>query len=414
MGRKEEGKQEKEQQAAVTRQKEEEKARRKEHANRQQEEGKHDHVQIGMPSRKPSETCSADEAWKDSLTSRPLLTEGNDLGSPQSPVRQSMPGKPNFTPFRKTQMAKRTPLEELQRAIQSHLNKICPDNISTITSKIAMIRPNSAQELEVIAQLIFEKAVVEPHYCPTYAELIFNLCSAFSEFLSNDGSKSITFRSSIIDICQNEYEHVLASTMRCGRTERNAASDDGDDEFKLASTQKKGRMLANMTLIGHLFLRQMLPARIISSMLQELVLGNGEEENSTPEEHSIECACVLLMSTGCTLDSKSSGRKSIQLVCDRMWELSSHTASKGKEVYSKRVRFVIQDVLDTRLAGWTKKSFKSIAKTKDEVRQDQKQELNAKVKRGAPPMVEQVVAGQRPVGVAAGILGARCPPVTST
>merc|ERR1711933_507943 len=97
----------------------------------------------------------------------------------------------------------------------------------------------------------------------------------------------------------------------------------------------------------------------------------------------------------------ASGRQSVQLVCCRLSELKNLKTAEGKGLYSKRIRFVVQDMLDARLAGWTKKSFKSNAKTKEEVRQDQKQELNAKLRNGASPIVKQVVAGKRPVCVAA-------------
>ena len=49
--------------------------------------------------------------------------------------------------------------------------------------------------------------------------------------------------------------------------------------------------------------------------------GSDDEDNHTPEEHSIECACELLMSTGHTLESVASGRMSLQLVCGRLTEL---------------------------------------------------------------------------------------------
>eukprot|EP00419_Tripos_fusus_P047066 CAMPEP_0172819600 /NCGR_PEP_ID=MMETSP1075-20121228/14707_1 /TAXON_ID=2916 /ORGANISM="Ceratium fusus, Strain PA161109" /LENGTH=79 /DNA_ID=CAMNT_0013660149 /DNA_START=47 /DNA_END=283 /DNA_ORIENTATION=+ len=78
--------------------------------------------------------------------------------------------------------------------------------MSRIAEKIAMINVMSADELEVVIELIFHKALAEPHYCETYADLIFSLRFSFPEFPSKDGGKNITFKSSILNICQNEFE----------------------------------------------------------------------------------------------------------------------------------------------------------------------------------------------------------------
>jgi len=199
-------------------------------------------------------------------------------------------------------------------------------------------------------------------------------------------------------MCKNEFE-ALPGLLEKAEVDREKASGD-NEEIEFAHKQMKDRMLANMKLIGHIFLRQLLPARAISSVIQELVLGN--EENHIPEEHNIECACELLMSTGHTLESVAAGRQSVQLVCSRLAELRSQKTAEGKGLLSRRIQFLVQDVIDARLAGWTKKSFKSSAKTKEEVRLDQQRELNAKMQGAASPTAEQVIAGQRPNYVTAG------------
>jgi len=321
-------------------------------------------------------------------------TEPMVLGTP---FMRSVTSESISTPFARARTVSCDPLDELRRIVQSLLNKVCPENVSTIADKIGMINVSKADELEVIIKLIFRKALAEPHYCETYADLIFSLRSAFPEFPSVDG-KNITFTSSILNICQNEFE-----TLPCLFEETAEDGEKhGNGEIDFAHKQRKDRMLANMKLLGHIFLRQLLPARVISSVIQELVLGNGDEENHRPEEHSIECACELLMSTGHTLESVASGRLSIQLVCGRLTELIGWKTAEGKGLYSKRIQFLVQDMLDTRLAGWTKKSFKSSAKTKEEVRLDQERELTARMQGEASPAAEQVVAGQRPTYVTIG------------
>jgi len=318
-----------------------------------------------------------------------------------TPFMRSVTSESISTPFARAWTVSCNPLDELRRCVQSLLNKVCPENVSTIAEKIAMINVRDADELEVIIELMFRKALAEPHYCETYADLIFGLQSAFPEFPSEDGGRNITFKSSIVNVCQNEFE-ALPRLFENTEEDREKAASVGTGVGEFACKKRKDRMLANMKLIGHIFLRQLLPAKVISSVIQELVLGSSDEENHTPEEHSIECVCELLMSTGHTLESVASGRLSVQLVCGRLTELRGKKTSEGKGVYSKRIQFLVQDMLDARLAGWTRKSFKSSAKTKEEVRLDQERELTAKMQGEASPAAEQVVAGQRPNYVTAG------------
>jgi len=318
--------------------------------------------------------------------------------APGTPFTRSVTSESISTPFARARTVSCDPLDELRRRVQSLLNKVCPENMSRIADNISMIKVITADELEVIIELIFRKALAEPHYCETYADLIFSLRSAFPEFPSQDGGKNITFKTSILNICQNEFEALPGLFEKTEEDRVKAAGDD--EEIESAQKQVKDRMLANIKLIGHIFLRQLLPARVISSVIQDLVLGS--EENHIPEEHGVECACELLMSTGHTLESMASGRQSVQLVCARLAELRVQKTANGKGLFSKRIQFLVQDMLDARHAGWTKKSFKSSAKTKEEVRLDQQRELIAKMQGEASPTSEQVIAGQRPNYVTVG------------
>jgi len=353
-----------------------------------------------------SATTNRKEPFSRSITGDSLSPSGFGPAFVRSategtPFMRSVTSESISTPFARARTVSCNPLDELRRSVQSLLNKVCPENVSTIAEKIAMINVRSADELEVIIELMFRKALAEPHYCETYADLIFGLQSAFPEFPSEDGGRNITFKSSIVNVCQNEFE-ALPRLFENTEEDREKAASVGTGVGEFACKKRKDRMLANMKLIGHIFLRQLLPAKVISSVIQELVLGSSDEENHTPEEHSIECVCELLMSTGHTLESVASGRLSVQLVCGRLTELRGKKTSEGKGVYSKRIQFLVQDMLDARLAGWTRKSFKSSAKTKEEVRLDQERELTAKMQGEASPAAEQVVAGQRPNYVTAG------------
>jgi len=274
----------------------------------------------------------------------------------------------------------RSQLEDLRRTVKSHLNKVCPENVVTISERISAIEVADLEQLETIIELIFKKALSEPHYCETYADLVFSLKSVFPEFPSPDSGKPITFKSLVLNICQNEFEELL--TIIKPSTDDEVPCDDEELECRRATVA--GRMRANMKFIGHLFLRRLLSAKVIGSVLCELVLC--EFEDHLPEENAIECACELLLSVGHTLETMptGAGAQAVQQVCSRLLDLKVRKTPQGKAAYRKRIQFMIQDVIDTKAANWVRKLFNSSAKTLEEIRLEP-----------AKPE-ELVVAGQRP------------------
>jgi len=286
-------------------------------------------------------------------------------------------------------------LEELKRNIQSLLNKICPESVVAIGEKIAEVKVENADELQYIISLIFKKALSEPHYCETYADLIFSINSSFGQFDSPTGGKPVTFKSTLLNICQNEFESLPTSL---NPTQEEIENYDSEElEFRRKKT--KDRVLANMKLIGHLFLRQLVSPKVISSVIQELI--QCDNADLLPEEHVIECVVELLMSIGYTLESMTVGKASLSMVCGRLLDLKQRKRQDGRGVYCKRIQFAIQDLLDVRSAGWTRKIFGGVAKTKEEIRLEQQRELVAQAHGKEVESGKHIVAGQRPLYILA-------------
>jgi len=285
-------------------------------------------------------------------------------------------------------------MEELRRSVQSLLNKVCPESVALIAEKIAEVKVDNAEELQHIIGLIFKKALSEPHYCETYADLVFGLKSAFPEFPCPEGGKPLTFKAVLLNICQDEFEALPTSLTP---TAEDLARYDAEElEFRRKS--RKGRLLANMKLIGHLFLRQLVSPRVISSVIQELTLC--DDAARVPEEHVIECAVELLMSIGHTLESMPAGKQAIISVAGRLLDLKQRKGRDGRGIYSKRVQFAIQDLLDVRGAGWARKVFSGVAKTKEEIRREQERELAAQAHGKEVGAGQVVVSGRRPTYLA--------------
>lgn len=295
---------------------------------------------------------------------------------------------------------KRSPIDELKRQVQGLLNKICPENVDSIIEKIAAIKVNDIKELEAIIELMFKKAVTEPHYCETYADMVFNLKAVYPSFPDPEGGKPVTFKGLVLNICQNEFEELLAS----GDLSEEEKAKLDQEEIDFLRKKRKDRMRGNMKFIGHLFLRQLLSAKVIGSVICELVLCDSMDD--LPEEHALECACELLLAIGYTMENMLAGQTAITSVCGRLKDLKQRKLENGKSAYCKRVQFTIQDVLDTRAAGWTRKVFKAAAKTKEEIRMDQEKEITDRAKGKDVTTADCVVTGARPVYMASRATGA--------
>jgi len=273
------------------------------------------------------------------------------------------------------------------------LNKIAPDNILVIAAKLVETNVESSAELEVVIALIMKKALTEPHYCETYADLVFKLKEDMPEFPSLDGGKPKSFKATVLNVCQNEFESISEESLALADEETEGKDKE---ELDVMLTQKKKRILATMKFIGHLFLRQLLSARIIGDIMQDLA--SCDDANAIPGEHVVECLCELLNSIGYTLESMPVGKDAITQVCGRLMDLKQRKNKKGTSLYPMRINFLIQDLLETKKAGWQKKVFKAAAKTKNEIREDALRDEKANKNDGS----QLVVAGQRPAWLTAG------------
>jgi len=287
--------------------------------------------------------------------------------------------------------------DELKRQAQSHLNKIAPDNLDKIADRIKDIQVASSEELELVIGLIMKKALTEPHYCETYADLVYKLQGVMPEFESPDGGKPVNFKRTLLTVCQTEFDGIIDDALEF--TEEERASKD-KEELEFLKTQRKKRCLATMKFIGHLFLRNLLKAGIIGQVIESLAMC--KEVDRLPEDHKVECICELLNSIGYTLESDSErGAKAIERVCGRLRELKEAKDKAGKFIYPKRLQFQIQDLMDTKKGGWVKKVFKATAKTKEEIKEEAKRDERQQRNDGS----EVVVAGQKPAYLAAGAGG---------
>jgi len=312
-------------------------------------------------------------------------------GSSMPPRQSSAPMMQHGTPFsRQTSFGfsrqVSAPLQrqmseagDIKRQVQSLLNKICPENIATIGEKLAYIEVTSGEDMEMMVGLLFKKALSEPHYSETYADLVCSLNASVPVLVDSMGEQ-LTFRKAVLNSCQEALAELSHSCVE--------AKDD-----PVLFQDRSQRMRALMRFIGNLFTRQLMPIKVVGVVLREMVLYG--EESLVPNEHSIDAACELLLSVGHALEMHAKGSKILDCVCTRLLELKNKKNSDGRGVFPKRIQFTVQDLLETRQAQWAKKSFKSSAKTKEEIRMEQIRDHTAKSHGLDSPAGEVKIAGQR-------------------
>jgi hypothetical protein len=184
----------------------------------------------------------------------------------------------------------------------------------------------------------------------------------------------------VLNICQIEFEELLAAP----EPSEHEKAGHGGEELEAMCQERRGRMRANMRFVGHLFLRQLLSTKVVCGILRELVLC--DLRDVAPQEHALECVCELLDTVGFTLEAMPAGQCALPVVFERLEEFKAKKTQDGKSWYTKRIQFMIKDIIDTREAGWTRKVFRSGAKTKEEIRTSFARD----------PHSETVVVGQRP------------------
>lgn len=61
------------------------------------------------------------------------------------------------------------------RELRAILNKLTPDNFGSLMKRLSRLEINTEARLKAVIGLIFDKAVSEQSYCPTYAKMCHHL-----------------------------------------------------------------------------------------------------------------------------------------------------------------------------------------------------------------------------------------------
>eukprot|EP01068_Selenidium_serpulae_P007874 Selendium_serpulae@DN4828_c0_g1_i1.p1 len=249
--------------------------------------------------------------------------------------------------------------EKLSREVNGLLNKLTIERFPTVAERLAFLVENvsSDKALNAVVTMTVEKAVTEPQFSETYADLceILKWRSPTNIGCLDAKQSQTAFSKALIENCQRQFQN-MPRTLTLTEEDKATLASSGEDEDYITK-KKKTRMLGVTRLIGELTVRQMLSIQISKRVAHQLLFAQDQEE------HLVECMCQLFVTTGYYMDGKGHSDLLNQWEC-RLKELCASGDC------SKRLHIMIQDILETRERKWAKKVHKGRPKGLNQLKEE--------------------------------------------
>lgn len=245
--------------------------------------------------------------------------------------------------------------EKVYRTVKGILNKLTPEKYDLLAEQMMQAGISSAEILQGVISLIFDKAVLEPTFCAMYAQLCVHLSKELPEFPAEQaGEKPITFRRVLLNTCQEEFEGADALREEIKKLTKPEQALERDEKEK----RVKLRTLGNIKLIGELFKQKMLPEKIVHACIQELL---GQDPKAIPAEENVEALCHLFTTVGKQLEESAKSKMAFDTYFSRLKAIGESRALPS------RIRFMVRDILDMRSNKWVPRREEMKAKTINEI-----------------------------------------------
>ncbi|MBN3305587.1 IF4G1 factor, partial [Amia calva] len=234
---------------------------------------------------------------------------------------------------------------ELLHKVRSILNKLTPQMFQQLMRQVTELTIDTEEQLQGVIDLIFEKAISEPNFCVTYA----NMCHCLMKLNVTSTDKpgvTVTFRTLLLNRCQKD---------KCCLCAQDEEKQRLCEELQEAKGQARRRSLGNIKFIGELFKVKMLTENTMHVCIVKLLKNHNEE--------SMECLCRLLSTIGKDLDCEKATPR-----MDQYFSQMEQIIKERKT--SSRIRFMLQDVLDLRRNKYVPRRGEQCPKTIDQIRKD--------------------------------------------
>lgn len=210
---------------------------------------------------------------------------------------------------------KQTDDEKLFSQFRSILNKLSNSNFDELAKELISLEINKQIYLAKLAELIFNKAIIEPKFSIMYAKLAKNLSGYYVE---EDG-KVYHFRELLIDRCQMMFNECV--------------SFDPALVNKVLVTKETA--IGCMTFIGELYNCELLTNKIINSCF--LLLLMKADQNKF---YIIDCICILMKVVGDNFNNKCKNESKI--IFDKLLNMIKSNNLPNKD------KFALMDLIDMR------------------------------------------------------------------